>query len=474
MPSGEGQERERFAAAVEGGLGAVPPGDEDAAELRRELELVALLRESRASLAPSADASARMRARVMAGASALMSSPASASDVEPDRMVDTVPNADAPTLVDNPLPAVAEVADPTFGNELASDHTTVVPIGRARGRHRFPRQRPDGASGQRRSSLLGISAAAAMVVLAVTGGGAVFSQDALPGDSLYGVKQTTESALVGLTPGQGNKAQRQLDYAATRINEVQQLNSEPDSSSKGADISQALKGFDSQTQSGSQMWLSGSGSDNKAQLGTLADWAQTQSKKLSALRSTMPADAQPDADHSLRLLEDLRTRAQSLSNREGCDKVTSGESDALGPLPAKGACTLKDAASQPSTKSLLPGVPGRSDSSNGSSRDSDSSSSSEHSDHSQRSKDSDRSKDSGVAPGLPGIPGLTGGSDGQGGVLPGKEPTKGDGVLPTPDGQHLLPTPDQKDKKPGLNLPLLPLPIVFHPSSSGLPGKSNG
>ena len=37
------------------------------------------------------------------------------------------------------------------------------------------------------------------MVLAVTGGGAMFSQGALPGDSLYGVKQTTESALVGLT-----------------------------------------------------------------------------------------------------------------------------------------------------------------------------------------------------------------------------------------------------------------------------------
>jgi len=214
MPSG-GQDSERFAAAVDFGADAVPPGDE---QLRRELDVVALLRESRATASPDADASARMRARVMAAAATMLQAPNETSTgnsaaTTVTAMVTERPSfEDAPTMVDTPIIEAIEDEEPA-----EAERSNVVAIGKARGRHRFPTSK---APSPQRRGLLGISAAAALMVLAVTGGGAMFSQDALPGDSLYGVKQTTESALVGLTPGQGNKAQRQLDYAATRIDEV--------------------------------------------------------------------------------------------------------------------------------------------------------------------------------------------------------------------------------------------------------------
>lgn len=449
MSTGEGRERERFAAAVERGLGSVPPGDD---ALRQELELVALLRESRATLAPSADASARMRAKVMAGAATMMS-PADGRSDSTVTSATTAPEADAPTLVDNPVPVVAE-ATGTEADENEPAQTNVVPIGHARGRHRFTRRKPESSPGlnPKRRGLLGISAAAALMVLAVTGGGAMFSQGALPGDSLYGVKQASESAMVGLTPGQGNKAQRQLDYAATRINEVKALNENSNAANKSADISQALKGFNEQTESGSRMWLAGSGSSNSAELGALSNWAQSQSQQLSTMRSSMPASAQPDADHSMRLLEDVRTRSQSLRNRQGCDKVSSG-TDSLGPVPAKGACTSKESVSGSTGKSLVPSSPSKSSTSSEPSSDSDSSSSSS----SERSSKSEKSKDSDDGPTLPGIGNLTGGSK-DGVSLPDKEQTKGGDLLP-------------KDK-PGLNLPIPLLPILFQPLSSGATGRS--
>jgi len=445
MPSG-GQDSERFAAAVDFGADAVPPGDE---QLRRELDVVALLRESRATASPDADASARMRARVMAAAATMLQAPNETSTG--NAAVTTVTGMaterpsfeDAPTMVDTPI---IEADD----EPAEAEHSNVVAIGKARGRHRFPTSK---APSPQRRGLLGISAAAALMVLAVTGGGAMFSQDALPGDSLYGVKQTTESALVGLTPGQGNKAQRQLDYAATRIDEVQQLNTEQvPAGNRGADISQALSGFNEQTASGSRLWLA-SGSGNSAELGALANWAETQSQKLSALRSSMPASAQPDADYSLRMLEDLRTRAQSLSNRQGCDKVTSGESDQLGPLPAKGLCDSKESTSGPNTTVVLP-PSGPSSSDHSSERSSDSGgSSTDSSDESGGSTKNNKSKqDSGT--GLPGLSDLTGGSDSGVGKLPTKETTKGSG----------LPSTTESTPKPGLNLPLL-LPILLQPLS---------
>jgi hypothetical protein len=399
-----------------------------------------------------------MRARVMAAAATMLTDQ-NAGQAAPTNgtAIGTEPSfEDAPTMVDTPVITAdmaateiiaADGVDSTDAEPAEDTKSNVVGIGRAKGRHRFPSSQ---APSPQRRGLLSISAAAALMVLAVTGGGAMFSQGALPGDSLYGVKQTTESALVGLTPGQGNKAQRQLDYAATRLDEVRQLNSEQaPAGDRGADISQALQGFNEQTAAGSKIWLA-SGSSNSAELGTLANWAQTQSQKLSALRSSMPVSAQPDADHSLRMLEDLRTRAQSLSNREGCDKVTSGDSDQLGPMPAKGACNTKESTSAPSIRTVAPPGVGSRSSDLSSSDSSDSTDSSGSSDSSTGSSKSTKTKDE--APGLPGLSDLTGGNSHSGvGKLPSKEQTKGGDVVPSSTEQ----TP-----KPGLNLPLL-LPILF-------------
>ncbi|HEY2205376.1 MAG TPA: DUF5667 domain-containing protein [Pseudonocardia sp.] len=462
MPARSSQESERFAAAVERGT-AVAPGDE---QLRQDMDLVALLRESRASLAPDADASARMRAKVMAAAASMMSEQQPEQRVDADAPTRIV--ADAPTVVGTPAAIPVATANETTAEQEPveqAEETNVVSIGRARGRHRFPSS-PREASPQRRG-LVGVSAAAALMVLAVTGGGAMFSQGALPGDSLYGVKQTTESALVGLTPGQGNKAQRQLDYAATRLDEVKQLNSQTESSSKGADISQALRGFDDQAAAGSRMWLASSGPGNAAELGTLANWAQTQSARLSELRSSMPTSAQPDADHSLRMLEDVRTRAQSLNNRQGCDQVTSNDSDELGPLPAKGSCGSKESVKAPNPSLNTPSAPSVTDKQSGGSSSSSSEKSSRNdsgkSDNDSRSGRTGSTTTKETTPHLPSLPGITGGSDPVPG-LNGRQQTKGNDPLPS--------TTEKKAPSPGLNLPLLG-PIAYQPGTNG-PAPANG
>lgn len=431
MSAGGSQNSERFAAAVEYGWSAdaVPPGDD---ELRQELEMVALLRQSRATMGPDADASARMRAKVMAAAATMLSTPdAEQTSPEITPGLVSVPAGrtsfeDAPTMVaGQPVVDDADLSGEDATQVVAPSN--VVGINAARGRHRSSAGIPaDEATSPQRRGLLGVSAAAALLVLAVTGGGALFSRDALPGDSLYGVKQTTESALTGLTSGQ-SKAQRQLDSASTRLDEVQQLNSEPASNSRDADISQALHEFDQQSAAGSRTRLASAGPGNGAELGSLANWAQAQSTKLSSMRSSLPASAQPDADHSMRQLEDIRTRAQSLNNRQGCDSVTSGESDQLGPLPSKNSCSGKVATSAPTTTSVLP------PSSSNESRSNDRSSSSD-SDHSRESSDPTRStrstKDDG--PDLPVVGGITGGSD-SGGGLTGRQNTRGGDSVPTTD-----------------------------------------
>jgi hypothetical protein len=425
MSAGASQEHERFAAAVERG-GPVSAGDE---QLRQELELVALLRKSGAALGPDADASARMRARVMAAAAEIMSEPS-----------EREPAAEAPTVI-VPLPHVGPSVEAPVADADEAARTTVVPIGRARGRHRFA---GSGVSAsQRKRGLLGVGAAAAIMALAVAGGGALFSQNALPGDSLYGVKQTTESALVGLTPGQGNKAQRQLDYATTRLDEVQKLNTQAASPERASDISQALRGFDEQTQAGSRMWLA---SHQPTGTSRLAKWAQAQSERLSAMRSSMPAAAQPDADHSMRVLEDLRTRAQSLSNRQGCDSVTSGKADQLGPLPARGACATKETVKAPATPTLDAPTSRDKTSSDARSESATESTGSREGSPSRRANRAETRRDDTIKESTPRLPSLGGLTDGTGDppvpALPRGMDSRGAGSVPS-------------SPAPVLNLPLL-------------------
>src|SRR6185436_12299533 len=82
------------------------------------------------------------------------------------------------------------------------------------------RNRPERV-GHRRAALLGAAAAAALVALAGTG--AFASQDALPGDPMYGIKRVAESTGYALTFGEQAKARRHLEQAQRRLDEVEGL-----------------------------------------------------------------------------------------------------------------------------------------------------------------------------------------------------------------------------------------------------------
>jgi hypothetical protein len=392
MTTGAGRDAERFAAAVDSGhryAGAQSPEDH---ELARDLELVALLRSSRESLAPSADASARMRAKVMAAAAATMAQPV----------------ADTETTKPDLMAGAAEVT-------AEEESSNVVSIGTAKGRHRFPRRSSSSDAPSRRGGV--VSAAAALALLAAAGSGALFSKDALPGDTLYGVKQATESGTIALA-GKG-EAQRRLDIAATRIDEVQKLNSSDRTSAtdRGSDISQALHGFNEQTTAASRTWLAG---PNASNTGDLATWAGTQSQRLSGMRASMPESARSDADQSIKMLDQLKSRANALSNRKGCDTVTTGQTDELGPIPAKGACSTKEPASP--QRQFVPGVPDTAQRSSGPSSSSQSKSGS-----SSSSPARDDSSDSGPGLQLPELPGTD-----TGGLLPNRVPTSDNTSTPEP------------------------------------------
>ena len=84
------------------------------------------------------------------------------------------------------------------------------------------RRREAGQRGHRRgAAFFGAAAAAALVALAGTGTFA--SQDALPGDPMYGIKRVAESTSYALTFGEKAKARRHLEQAQRRLDEVEGL-----------------------------------------------------------------------------------------------------------------------------------------------------------------------------------------------------------------------------------------------------------
>src|SRR5437763_146470 len=237
MPAGQGKDAERFAAAVESGT---PLGAADDADLARELEIVAMLRSRGTAFAPDAETKARAKQRLMAVLAAgqdgqqrgrhAAEPPAAAELTAPlgrlAARADVDPTAE--TTVMEPIAADS-------GSDSGSDSGTAVePIPLHGDRPRRARHSFSGRTGSRsrarRNAVRGlprrvvlVSPAAAVTMLALTGGGVLASGNALPGDTLYPVKRAAETAGLALPFDEASRARRHLEIAATRLSEVEQL-----------------------------------------------------------------------------------------------------------------------------------------------------------------------------------------------------------------------------------------------------------
>lgn len=382
MPAGRGNdEAERFAAALDQGRSPRSISDD---ELARDLEIVAMLRASRSAYAPDPDAKARARRRAL-GAIAEQGVAARAGSITgetisaPDHGLTSTPRNRVDALRDQQLAAeittrIDPVVEPAYEYDeydaadefeaefdeapeldegrASSAHGAVRTRGRRTGRHKLPTRpsRAAGSSGPGRGgrSLLRravMTASAAMLaIVAIAGGGMFASRDALPGDSLYGVKRVAESAGLALTFDDAARAARHLELASTRLGEVEQLvDTKRTQKADPTLVKDAILDFDSATGEGSNLLLTEDEAHDPAKLADLQAWAADQVSRISTMRSGLPASAQAEADHSIELLDRLRERAAELADRSACDDVTSGSTDDVGPIPATSDCDATSA-----------------------------------------------------------------------------------------------------------------------------------
>ncbi|MFD1152312.1 DUF5667 domain-containing protein, partial [Saccharothrix hoggarensis] len=208
---------------------------------------------------------------------------------------------------------------------------------------RLDQRRPRGGA---RGRLAVALAAALCLVFSLTGMSLLLSRDALPGDALYGVKRTAESASLGLTFDEQSKGYKRLEFAAARVAELETLVDRYRDSGGGplGGYLTALTDFDADAAAGSRVLAAlGSNSDQRT-LEELRDWAASQATRLADLRGSLPAEAADRAGTSLDLLHRIAERASALHARTACASVTSGQVDELGPVPDQGECAAQPVA----------------------------------------------------------------------------------------------------------------------------------
>jgi hypothetical protein len=287
MPRSTDRRGELLASALDDGV-----GDSADEQLRRELAMVGLLVRAGEVARPDAAARDRMRRRIMA-------------DLAAEEFV--------------PEPVVTPVV---------TRATPVVSLEAAR----RGRTRSAGLQGR----LLVAAAASLCLLLSLSAMSLVLARDALPGDALYRVKRSAESAELGLTFGDEPRGFKHLQFATARVDEIEAL-AAGGGGSAGSFLT-ALQAFDTDAAAGSRLLVETATNGDGDELDALRDWAQQQQVRLEAARDSMPERASSRAGGSLDLLTRVADRASALEPRLNCLAVTSGARDEVGLLPATGPC----------------------------------------------------------------------------------------------------------------------------------------
>ena len=203
--------------------------------------------------------------------------------------------------------------------------------------------------------LIAVACALTAFVL-LLGGAVLLSQHALPGDALYGVKRASEDVEYSTTSGSVAKGKLKLDFAATRIGEVQDLLHTPTAMAGGAGaiadsgqissgtaglVHDTLNSADSDILAASQM-LNGDAvrNDNAASLDAITSWTPAQVTAMQVIVGRIPTGTalHRDAEYTLGLLRQAKQRSTALRADLGCNCLSSTP-DQFGPVPCAGSCS---------------------------------------------------------------------------------------------------------------------------------------
>ncbi|MEV0213879.1 DUF5667 domain-containing protein [Micromonospora sp. NPDC050695] len=175
----------------------------------------------------------------------------------------------------------------------------------------------------RAAILVGVAAGA----IAVSGISAA-SEDAVPGDALYGMKRSTERAQLALASSDISRGQLFLDFARTRLGEAAKLRGDR------IGYSTVLDDMDADTRQGVRLLTSAAVQRAEpASLDTVNTFVTSQRRAVSKLLDGANRADRERTRQSLALLDSIRERSDELRASIACGLPAPAGSDALGPAP---------------------------------------------------------------------------------------------------------------------------------------------
>lgn len=232
------------------------------------------------------------------------------------------------------LVATAErdgIGDPAPSEPAPGVHTA-VPAPRAAGLFARGTGRRIRARG---AIVLGVAAGA----LAVSGISAA-SENAVPGDALYGVKRSTERAQLAMAGSDITRGQLSLGFARTRLDEAAAL------AGDSPDFPPVLDDMDNDTRQGIRvLTTSAMARKDATPLDAIETFVTGQRHVIAPLLDRLATGNRTRAMTSMGLLDDIVRRADGLRSALGCDSDATAGSDSLGPRPR--ACWVGSESDSP-------------------------------------------------------------------------------------------------------------------------------
>ncbi|MBE1486796.1 hypothetical protein H4W31_002434 [Plantactinospora soyae] len=179
----------------------------------------------------------------------------------------------------------------------------------------------------------------AIGAIAVSGMSAA-SENAVPGDALYGMKRHTERAQLALASSDLSRGQLFLDFARTRLAEAAAVGGQ----SYG--FSAVLDDMDADTQQGIKLLTTAAVQRrDPAALDAVDAFVRQQRPQVGRLFEGTTRATRERANDSLRLLDSVQRRSDGLRDALACRAGATGRADLIGPLPR--ACPVSRNAVDP-------------------------------------------------------------------------------------------------------------------------------
>ncbi|MBB6564880.1 DUF5667 domain-containing protein [Kribbella sandramycini] len=181
-----------------------------------------------------------------------------------------------------------------------------------------------------------VASTAALVLLGGGIGSAAAAQQAMPGDTLYGMKRSIENVATNVGIGDDSRGRRDLEHAKTRLSEVQAL---AEAGASVATINSTLDDFSAQARKGVSRLVASYQQDGDASsIAAVSTFITSARQGLGELAPKLPPESLKSAVEALATIDQLAGHTTAACPK--CDK----------PKPAKNEPAVPTVVDEPGKK----------------------------------------------------------------------------------------------------------------------------